>query len=117
MTEILPNSFTANPKVDQNIVLPGEWLYLYCASCGKESGMRVRKTYLPKEFSHWQCDDCAMKYPTPPGMYRTPDEEFWNKVRSAMIDEHGRILTPTEEARELANPSSILSKLKKDGER
>lgn len=112
--DILPNCTTREEKVDWSISNPGwEWVFLYCGSCGADGG-RVLKTYLPREFAYYICEDCLTKYGTVLGTYVEPDEVFRQKVVNAMEEEYGRHLTELEILDELGNPSSVISKLEKE---
>lgn len=112
----LPNSLTRDPKVDWTISRPGfEWLYIFCASCGKDGG-RVLKTDIPNanEFAFYLCDDCAQKHGKIDGCYMVPDEVFFAKVREAMVERHGRVLNTEETLIEIDNTDSYLLKLVQD---
>jgi hypothetical protein len=113
---VLPNCTLKQEKVDWSISTPGwEWVYLFCANCGADGG-RVLKTYLPREFAFYQCNACAEKYPVIPGTYREPDEAFREKVANAMLERYGHPLTEFEILAELQDPSSVISKLEKEGQ-
>jgi hypothetical protein len=117
MPEAHPNSLTKTPKVDRGLGIPGTWFYVFCASCHKQSGHRVRDTEIPykEQFAGWLCDDCYARYGSISGTLTVPDEVFWQKVNEAQMEKYGRLLTADEIRVELEDSSSILSKLKKDG--
>lgn len=117
-TTMLPSSLTRSPKVDPTMSAFGrEWLYLYCASCGKDGG-RVLKTDVPnkEEFAFYLCDPCGAKYGNIQGTYAVPDEVFFEKVKQAALE---RKLQPQDLTEQtivilLDDPESWLSKLAKD---
>lgn len=112
---LLPNCLTREPKVDNRLSGPnGTWFYLFCGSCGRDGG-RVMDTYLPKQFAYYICDECFQKYGHVVGTYVEPDEIFRQKVVAAMQEEYGYVLTEPEILDELGNPSSLISKLEKEG--
>lgn len=115
--ELHPNSFAKTPQVDYSLGIPGTWYYVFCASCHKDSGHRVRDTEIPyqEQFAGWLCDECFTKYGAIAGTLVMPDEVFWQKVIDAQMEKYGRLLTAKEIAIELEDSSSTLSKLKKDG--
>jgi len=113
--DILPSSLTRDPKVDWSLSgANGRWFYLYCASCGADGG-RVLDNYLPKQFAYYICETCLEKHGQVLGTYVEPDEVFRQKVVAAMEEEYGRVLTEGEILDELGNPSSLVSKLEKEG--
>lgn len=115
--DLLPNCLARNEKVDWNLSSPGfEWVYLFCGSCGADGG-RVLKTYLPNEFAYYICDGCFTKYGHVVGTYVEPDEIFRQKVVQAMQETYGHTLTEFEILDELGDPSSVISKLEKEGQR
>lgn len=115
--DLLPNCLARESKVDWSMSSPGwEWEYLFCGSCGTDGG-RVLKTYLPKEFAYYICEDCLEKYGHVVGTYVEPDEIFRQKVVQAMQEEYGGTLTEAQILDELKDPSSVISKLEKEGQR
>jgi len=111
----LPNCLTREPKVDRNLSgAHGTWFYLFCGSCGADGG-RVMDTYLPKQFAYYICDDCFAKYGHVTGTYVEPDSVFREKVVAAMQEQYGHVLTEGEILDELGDPSSLISKLEKEG--
>lgn len=112
--EILPNSLTRNPKVDIGMSgRGGNWLYLFCANCGKDGG-RVLETDLPKQFAFYLCDPCAEKLGEITGCWMEPDEVFRKKVADAMIEKYGRMLEIPEIVEALKDESHILTKLTRE---
>lgn len=113
---MLPNSIPKSQRVDWSMSDPGrEWLYLYCASCGKDGG-RVLRTDVPnlEEFAFNLCDPCAEKYGAIDGAYFVPDEVFFAKVEEATIERLGREFTLPELLKELEDSSSFLFQIAKD---
>lgn len=118
MLDILPNSIPNNPKVDWSLSSGGmRWLYLFCANCGALGG-RVLETDLPENYAFYLCgeetNNCVDKWGDMPGTFVIPDEAFFAKVKQAEIEEYGRNLNPVEQAIELGNEFSVLSKLKRE---
>lgn len=113
MIDILPNSLTKTPRIDSN--MPG-WYFLYCANCGDEVG-RVRQTELPQEYAFALCNDCVDRLGEPAGAAKAPVEIFMDKVTNAMLEDYGRVLGEREVLIELDNPSSVISKLEREGPR
>jgi hypothetical protein len=112
----LPNSLPREPKTNPTLSGRGlEWLYIYCASCGKDGGS-VLKCDVPnrEEFAFYLCDPCAEKYGKIDGTHFVPDEMFFAKVREASIERHGRELLESEVHKLLDDPNSFISKLVKD---
>lgn len=91
----------------------GNWLYLYCANCGKDGG-RVLETNLPEEFAFYLCDPCATKLGPITGYYMEPDEVFRVKVANAMMEKYGRMLEIPEIIEALKDESHILTKLARE---
>jgi hypothetical protein len=107
--EILPDCRLKSPK---GIAFhrSSNWVPIFCANCGAEGG------FVPEEnmtFAFYQCQGCADKYPVPEGMYRIPDEVFWQKLNDAQMEQYGRILSGNEIAAALEDPGSMFSKLAK----
>ena len=92
MADTLPNSLPRTIKTDWSMSKLGrEWLYLYCASCGKDGG-RVLRTDIPNvdEWAFYLCDDCAEKYGRFPDSVMVPDDVFWAKVAEAKANRESR---------------------------
>src|ERR1700690_610617 len=111
MKELYPDSRLRTAKRVQNHV-GANWIPIFCANCGCDYG------YVPEEncnFAFALCQECADSLPPIEGTYEIPDEVFWRKVNDAQNEKYGRLLNPLEIAKELENPESMLSKLKKEG--
>ena len=115
MNDTLPNCLTRTPQVDRYICQPGTWFHLYCANCHKSAPYRVRDTEMPAQYAFYLCNDCADKWGEPAGCTKIPDEIFGAKVQAAMMEEYGHILNDTEVAVQLDDPTSVISKLDKEG--
>ena len=114
--DVLPNSLTKQPKVDATMSVNGmEWLFLYCASCGKDGG-RVLKTDVPnrEEFAFYLCEACNNKYGELAGTTAIPDELFFAKVREAQLEREGRELRTHEIVEALQDSGHYLSQLIRD---
>lgn len=84
------------------------WVPVFCANCGRPGG------YCPEEnmtFLFYLCTPCSEKLGDIPGTWKMPDEVFHEKVRQAQIEEFGRLLTPEEIDRVVAEGSSPLAVL------
>lgn len=69
------------------------WVPIFCAGCGR-GGCRVPQEFMT--FVCWLCRDCAPKYGHWDGFYAEPDAQFFARVRLAMLEKYGRVLTPAE---------------------
>ena len=78
--DILPNCLTKFPRADRNFCPGGNWFYLFCGSCHKESPYRVMDTLLPAQYAFYLCNDCVETYGEPAGFAVTPDDIFREKV-------------------------------------
>ena len=114
MPDILPDCrLSGEPKGVVRLLFQGrmtnfEWVY--CGNCGKKGCL------VPCEnmtFAFWLCPQCE-KYGDIAGMMSIPDEVFWQKVHEASLESYGKDLNAQEQAMELQNPDSVLSKLAKD---
>jgi hypothetical protein len=115
--DILPNCLLKTPKSDCSISAPysgSSWFYLFCANCGADGG-RVMDTFLPAQYAFYLCDECAEKWGEVAGCTATPDDVFQQKVHQAMLEKYGHCLTEIEVLKELDDPSSVISKLEKEG--
>ena len=117
---ILPNS---RLKEDKKVIFwPNgmKLVPLYCANCGVDSGSYVLESEWDsvKNFACYLCDErqnnCAAKWSPLLGVYMTPDEVFWTKLRNAQIEKFGRELTGPEIIEALKDENHIISKLAKE---
>lgn len=69
------------------------WIPIWCAHCGKE-GPRIPEDN--HEFAFYECIACCEKHPPAPGTYRVPDEDFFERMRQAQLEECGHYLSPLE---------------------
>lgn len=112
--DLLPNSLTKTPRVDASMSgRGGNWLYLFCANCGKDGG-RVLETDLPKQFAFYLCDPCGVKLGAITGYWMEPDEVFRKKVADAMVEKFGRMLEVPEIVEALKDEHHILTKLTRE---
>jgi hypothetical protein len=84
---------------------------IYCANCGADGGG------VPEEhttYAFYLCNPCTEKHGAPAGMLMMPDEIFFEKVKQAQLEEHGRLLSSAEIVTVLDDSSSALSKLARD---
>jgi hypothetical protein len=88
----------------------GWWVPFACASCGKECGL------CPDDntFMFYLCPGCAEKYGEIAGLYMMPDQVFWERVRVAQLEKHGRLLASHELAAALDDPTHPLTRLLKE---
>jgi hypothetical protein len=106
---LLPDSRLKSPKGE--VFHKGlNWEPIFCANCG------VMGAYTPKgNWAFWLCNPCAENWVPLANTLLVPDEVFWEKVNQAQMEEYGHILTQEEVAKELSNPTSVMSLLKKEG--
>lgn len=93
--------------------LEGVWYVpVYCANCGKQYGM-VPESHVSFVFA--LCDQgCAGRWGDLAHTYVDPDELYRRYMIEAQIEGFGRLLTPEEVTRELAQRESAMAKLAAD---
>ncbi len=114
-TDILPNCIAM--RNEKSVVWANgvTMLQLFCANCGKESGLVMQTDYdRVKNFAFSICIPCAEKWSPMVGVGLVPDEVFWSKLHEAQMEAFGRDLTEEEIVEALQDDSHILSKLCKD---
>jgi hypothetical protein len=84
------------------------YVQIFCANCGVPYG-RVPEEHITFAFA--MCQPCADKYGDDAHFYKEPDEVFWERVRNAQLEDHGRTLSAEELTVEVADPTSALGKL------
>lgn len=79
--DLLPNSKPRARRIDWNISRCGvEWIFIFCANCGKDGGRILENDY---DFAFYLCQDCAGKYGEIAGTYMVPDQQ--SKLVKGMI--------------------------------
>ena len=107
MPDLLPDSRT---RVGTGAI-PGPggmWVPLYCAHCHKQCGN------VPEDnmtFAFYLCNDCFASCGELTNMMVMPDEVFWEKLKQAQLEEHGRFLTEPELSAVVAADASPLATL------
>ena len=86
----------------------GTLIPTYCAQCGKKWGMVPEKHIT---FAFVLCEPCAETMGPIAHTYKEPDDVFWKRVVDAQLEEHGEILGPEALAKELDDPTTVMSKL------
>jgi hypothetical protein len=108
--DVLPDS---RPKHLKRVFGPGGTVYvkIFCANCGADGGG------VPEEhmtFAFVLCNACTEKFGTVANTYSEPDTVFWERVKQAQLEEHGRLLNGNEIVKILDDVNSPLSKLVKE---
>lgn len=91
-----------------------DWVPVFCANCGKPYGKVPEATCT---FAFWLCDLCAEKWGDLAGTMVMPDDVFAEKMRQAMLEEYGRVLSPEELLRLAEAGTDSFSKLLREGEK
>lgn len=107
--EFLPESRTRDRK--GAIQTADGWLIpIFCANCCKPWGNVNEKDIT---FAFCLCDSCVEKHGAPAHLRMEPDSVFWERVSNEHKERaaRGDPLTPIVLARELEDPSSVVSKL------
>ena len=86
---------------------------IYCANCGTPWG-RVPEKLITFAFA--LCNECVEKHGAPAHLRQEPDEVFWRRAREAMLEEHGRFLSPEELVQKLEDSGSLESRLAREWE-
>lgn len=105
--DILPDS---RAKGGRGAILGpmGFMIPIFCASCGVQGG------HCPEEnmtFLYWTCNECTAKHGEVANTMVMPDEVFWEELKNAQLEKHGRFLSADEIVIELADPESLMSLL------
>lgn len=114
---------SSNPDIapDCRIGIPfiGELGYMqpvFCANCGVQGPWVLGEDMT---FAFWLCDNklngCFEKYGEIAGTMAMPDQVFWEKVKNESIDKYGRELSHQELDIVVAEDSSSLATLIKEG--
>ena len=88
------------------------WIPVFCASCGRDDGQMIPEAN--RDFAFYLCELCAERHGSLDGVEMIPDAVWFERVKNAQIEEHGRELQPRELADQLSNPDSPLSLLARD---
>lgn len=107
--DILPDSRLKTIVTPRNAVMEGgmEWVPAFCANCGKKEGRVV----LNDASVFVLCDLCHETHGQIAGQMAMPEEVYYAHVVEAQQDKYGRQLTAFEQAVQLSDPGSFLSKL------
>lgn len=107
--DVLPDSRARETR--QRIFTPaGTYVPFFCANCGKECGS------CPEDntFLFYLCPNCEKQHGPPAGLYRLPDEVYWEKLRQEQLAHFGYYPTQEELSRVLAEDASPLATLLKE---
>lgn len=107
--DLLPDSRLKTVLTHKNAKMEGslEWVPAFCANCGKQEG----RVILNDAIAFVLCDYCHETHGKIAGQMAMPEEVYYAKVIEAQHEKYGRQLTPFEQALQLTDPSSFLSKL------
>ena len=99
-TDVLPDSRLRSPKFTKlaQWLVDGHYVTIelepvYCANCGTPHG------YVPianTSFAFWLCDKCFTTWGIPAGTMVSSDEIYWRRVRDAMMNKYGHVLSKDE---------------------
>lgn len=115
-TEILPICTTRSGI--GGVSIKGVWhVPVYCMFCGKHHGFCPEEAVLAAQkipgYVGYVCDLCAENTRNNElvGIALIPDQVHWQRVADAQREEYGRELTLEEQAKELSDVNSALSRI------
>ena len=88
------------------------WQPVFCASCHCQGGLVPEANMT---FAFWLCNDCYATYGHLTTMMVMPDEMFWAELAAEQQETYGRSLTSGELTAIVAEDSSHLATLIKQG--
>jgi hypothetical protein len=108
--DILPDARLKTVLTPKGVKMMGSvaWVPIYCVNCGADGG-RVPEENMTDVF--YLCDPCFEVHGKIAGTMVMRDEVFFARVRDEQLAKYGRDLTPFEQAVQLTDPDSFLSKL------
>lgn len=112
--DVLPDSRTRVIVTPKGMVQgPGGvmWVPVFCANCGHEGGLAPETS----TFSFYLCNPCFERLGHLTCTMVVPDHEFYAQLAAEQQDVFGRPATPQELAQVVAEDSSALAKLLKEG--
>ncbi len=113
MKDVLPDCRQHNHTPRNSVNGPGGlWIPFYCANCGDEGG---RCPEASMTFMFYLCNKCFQTYGEVAGVMMVPDQAFYDRVVNEQKEKHGRLLSPIELQQVVAEDSSALAKLLKEG--
>jgi hypothetical protein len=107
--DILPDSRLRAVVTHKPAVMEGslEWVPAFCANCGKKEG----RVILNDASVFVLCNLCHETHGQIAGQMAMPEEVYYATVVEAQQEKYGRTLTAFEQAVQLSEPDSFLSKL------
>lgn len=106
--DILPLCTTRETR--GRVLIDGRWCVpCYCMSCHQHKGFADDPGDRPG-YVGYLCDDCAPKWGEQVGLSLTPCMARALEANAAMLNDYGRVLGIAEQALELDDVNSVLSR-------